>query len=185
MQGLALNASAPLYGRADGILKNSKKSLYKIADPFLNFYFTFIAPNRSLIEIEQTEVIISLIKEKFSQYVSNYWEKLCRQVVPLMKVGGIRFKTASRWWGSPQKDTEIELDVVASSLDGTHILVGEYKWSDKKWNTNELISDLLNKAALLSFTKGKNIIPVLFLKNKAIISNHDIFFPEDVLRFMK
>lgn len=166
-------------------LKNSKKSLYKISDPFLNFYFTFVVPNRSLIEIEQTEVIISLIKEKFNLYVSNYWEKLCRQVVPLMKFGDIRFKTASRWWGSPQKDSAFELDIVAASLDETHILVGECKWSDKKWNTNELIVNLLEKAALLSFTKGKTIIPVLFLKNKTTIANQAIFFPEDVLRFMK
>ena len=33
--------------------KNSKKSLYKISDPFMNFYFQFIAPNRSFIEIGQ------------------------------------------------------------------------------------------------------------------------------------
>ena len=29
--------------------KSSKKSLYKISDPFMNFYFQFIAPNRSFI----------------------------------------------------------------------------------------------------------------------------------------
>lgn len=28
--------------------RNAKKSLYKIADPFMNFYFTFVVPNRSL-----------------------------------------------------------------------------------------------------------------------------------------
>jgi AAA+ ATPase superfamily predicted ATPase len=29
---------------------NSKKSLYKISDLFMNFYFQFIIPNRSFIE---------------------------------------------------------------------------------------------------------------------------------------
>jgi AAA+ ATPase superfamily predicted ATPase len=42
--------------------KNSKKSIYRIADPFLHFYFRFVVPNRSFIEIGQTDSVLKKIK---------------------------------------------------------------------------------------------------------------------------
>ena len=33
--------------------KNAKKSLYKIADPFMAFYYQFVVPNRSFIELDR------------------------------------------------------------------------------------------------------------------------------------
>lgn len=96
--------------------KNSKKSLYKIADPFLNFYFHFVVPNCSFIEIEQADTVIKKIKERFSDYVAWYWEKLCRNAVPFLQINGIKFNTASNYWGTPAKNTPIEIDVVAESF---------------------------------------------------------------------
>jgi len=41
--------------------KSTKKSLYKINDPFLNFYFSFIVPNRSLIGAGLADLEIDLV----------------------------------------------------------------------------------------------------------------------------
>jgi AAA+ ATPase superfamily predicted ATPase len=166
--------------------KNSKKSIYKIADPFLNFYFCFVVPNRSFIEIEQTKTVSMRIKEQFADYVSRYWENLCRAVIPFLDIHGIKFDVASVYWGTPVKDRQIEIDVVAESLDKKHLLVGECKWREKQMNIPQLFSELEEKAALLPFAKGKQIIPVLFLKRQPKKKFDKIIFStEDVVRLLK
>ncbi|MDR3327069.1 MAG: ATP-binding protein [Prevotellaceae bacterium] len=166
--------------------KNSKKSLYKIADSFLHFYFRFVVPNRSFIEIEQASTVTKRIKEQFSGYVSWYWEKLCREAVPFLNIDDIHFNVASNYWGTPAKDKPIEIDVVAESQDGRHLLVGECKWWDKEPNVKELFAELEKKALLLPFAKGKKVIPVLFLKNKVKNeTERKIFFTEDILEIVK
>ena len=162
--------------------KNSKKSLYKIADPFLNFYFRFIVPNRSFIEMDRTDAAVKQIKEQFDQYVSWYWERMCREAVPFLEINGVHFGAAAGYWGTPAKNRPIEIDVVAESFDGKHVLVGECKWQEKTINVQQLISELEEKSALLPFVKNKTIIPVLFLKNSTENEKEGtVFLPKDVL----
>jgi len=162
--------------------KNSKKSLYKIADPFLNFYFRFVVPNRSFIEIERSNVVIGCIKEQFAGYVSWHWEKLCREAVPFLEINGIHFNTASNYWGTPVKNKQIEIDVIAESQDGKFLLIGECKWWDKEIDVPQLFAELEEKSGLLPFAKDKIIIPALFLKNKPKNEfGKNIFYPKDVL----
>jgi AAA+ ATPase superfamily predicted ATPase len=166
--------------------KNSKRSLYKIADPFLNFYFKYVVPFRSFIETEQADVVLNRIKEHFSKYVSFYWEILCRDAVPHLNINGITFNPAARWWGNPTKDVAIELDLVATSQNGNHLLVGECKWSDKMLPVEELFADLERKAALLPFSKGKTIVPALFLKRKpTTMPAKTVFLPDDILAVLR
>lgn len=163
--------------------RNSKRSLYKIADPFLDFYFRFVVPNRSFIEIDQANAVIKRIKEQFAGYVSWYWEKLCREAIPFLEINGICFNPASNYWGTPAKDRLIEIDVIAESQDGKYLLVGECKWSDKELDIARLFAELEEKAALLPFAKGKTVIPALFLKNKTDIDTQKaIFDTEDIVR---
>ncbi len=161
--------------------KNSKKSLYKIADPFLYFYFKFVVPNRSFIEVEKGEVIIEKIKAHFNEYVSIHWEKICRAAVPRLTVEGLSFLNASRWWGSPKKNVELEIDVLACSVDEKYLLAGECKWNEKNVNNQQLIKELKEKAELLPFAKGKTVIPALFLKKGNKKGEENVFFPEDLL----
>ena len=163
--------------------KNSKKSLYRIADPFLNFYFRFVIPNRSFIEIARTDAAVQQVKEQFAGYVSWHWERICKEAVPFLDVNGVRFGTATGYWGTPVKNRPIEIDVVAESQDGSRLLVGECKWQDKAIDTRQLFAELEEKAALLPFAKGKTVVPVLFLKNRVENENGEkIFLPEDILR---
>jgi AAA+ ATPase superfamily predicted ATPase len=163
--------------------KNSKKSLYKIADPFLHFYFKNVVPNRSYIETEQIETIIEQIKTYFPEYVSLIWEKLCRQAVSFLNINGTTFKPAARWWGKT-KGKEIEIDVISESTDGKYLLVGECKWNEKKYNTEHLFYELNEKAKCLPFAEGKIIVPILFLKKNNTKLNL-IYFPEDILHCLK
>jgi hypothetical protein len=134
----------------------------------------------------QVDLVLNRVKEQFASYVAAQWEKLCRDAVPFLKIDGITFGPASRWWGNAAKDQQIELDVVAASQDGKHLLLGECKWSDKALDASELFYQLESKAALLPFTKDKTLLFVAFLKHPAKnTQDRKILYPEDILTALK
>lgn len=161
--------------------KNSKRSLYRVMDPFLNFYYKFVISNRSFIELGRTKPINSQMQVQFPGFVGECWERICRKTLSGNEVDGICYGMASRWWGSVSRDRRIELDVVAESLDKKHLLVGECKWTGTD-DASRLISQLKEKASLLPFAKDHEIIPVLFMKEQSF--NTDgcrIIYPKEIL----
>ena len=168
--------------------KNAKKSLYKIADPFMAFYYKFVVPNRSFIELGRRLPIEQALTTHFSEYVSMQWEKLCRDAVTGNLVNGVVYGQAKRWWGSvlneDKKPEQVEFDVMAESLDKKSLLVGECKWTTGE-NDKQLTAALLRKANLLPFAKNYTIVPVLFLKNAPKGDSENVMLPEDVVELMK
>ncbi len=168
--------------------KNAKKSLYKIADPFMAFYYQFVVPNRSFIELGRRLPLEQALAAHFSEYVSMHWEKLCRDAVTGNMVNGIVYGKAKRWWGpllnEDKKPEQIEIGVMAESLDKKYLLVGECKWTNQE-NGKQLTAELLRKANLLPFTKNYNILPVLFLKNAPKDDVRNTMLPESVVELMK
>ena len=67
----------------------------------------------------------------FSEYVRMQWEKYCRDAVTGNLVRGTLYGKAKRWWGTvlneQKKPETIACDVIAASLDGKQLLVGECK----------------------------------------------------------
>ena len=168
--------------------KNAKKSLYKIADPFMAFYYQFVVPNRSFIELGRRLPIEQALAAPFPEYVSMHWEKLCRDAVTVNMVNGIVYGKAKRWWGSilneDKKPEQVEFDVMAESLDKKYLLVGECKWTTGE-NGKQLTAELLRKANLLPFAKSYTIVPILFLKNAPKDDAGNAMLPEDVIKMMR
>ena len=165
--------------------KNSKKSLYHIADPFISFYFKFVVPNRSFIELGRQAPIEQVLRQGMHIHISQEWEKLCRMAVTGNAIEGTVYGEARRWWGSIVnelgKPEQIELDVVAESLDKKCLLVGECKWTSGE-NMTGIADSLLRKGRLLPYAEGKEVIPVLFLKNVQGSSQANVLLPSDICR---
>ena len=168
--------------------KNAKKTLYKIADPFMDFYYRFVVPNKSFIELGRKLPIEQSLDKHFSEYVSKWWELLCRHAVTGNLINDVLYGKAKRWWGSvineENKPEQIEIDVIAESLDGKFLLVGECKWTTQE-NASLLISGLMRKVNLLQFTKKYTIVPVLFLKEIPEGEVENLFLPHDVINLFK
>ena len=168
--------------------KSSKKSLYKITDPFMAFYYQFIVPNRSFIELGRRLPIDPALNAHFSEYVSAHWEKLCRDAVSGNLVNGVLYDKAKRWWGTVHNDEnkpeQVEFDVMAESLDRKFLLVGECKWTTQE-NAKLLTAELLRKATLLPFAKKYTIVPVLFLKNAPTNDVGNTMLPSHVIELMR
>lgn len=164
--------------------KNSKKSLYKITDSFMAFYYQFVVPNRSFIELDRRLPIEQAMDMHFSEYVSKLWERLCRDSVTGNLINNVLYDKAKRWWGTvlneEGKPEQVEIDVIAESLDKKYLLVGECKWTTLE-NGKLLTAELLRKANLLPFAEGHTIVPMLFLKNTPKNDMGNTLLPSDVI----
>lgn len=117
-----------------------------------------------------------------------HWEKLCRDAVTGNQIDGIVYSRAKRWWGSvlneDRKPEQIEIDVMAESLDKKYLLVGECKWTNQESGA-QLTAELLRKASLLPFAGNYTILPVLFLKNAPKDDAGNAMLPENVVESMR
>jgi len=164
--------------------KSSKKSLYKITDSFMAFYYQFVVPNRSFIELDRRLPIEQAMDMHFSEFVSKLWERLCRDSVTGNLINNVLYDKAKRWWGTvlneEGKPEQVEIDVIAESLDKKYLLVGECKWTTLE-NGKLLTAELLRKANLLPFAEGHTIVPMLFLKNTPKNDMGNTLLPSDVI----
>ncbi|MCD6274186.1 MAG: ATP-binding protein [Deltaproteobacteria bacterium] len=167
-------------------LKSTKKSLYKISDPFMNFYFSFIVPNKSRLEFGLIEQVWNEINGKLNQYVSEQWEELCRNAVPRLKIKGKTFSPAQRWWGKGIDRKPMELDVVAESTDKSTLLIGEVKWMNNI-SVRKILNELKVKTENAPFIQNRKLIHVLFLKQRPVQAPNEIMIitPADIIAVLK
>ncbi len=156
--------------------KNTKKSLYKIGDPFLRFYFNYVVPNRTLIETEQIDIVKEKMMKGFNQYVSETYEELCRKCIPFLFRRHGNFTRAKRYWTK-----EVEVDLISKDAYKDVYIVGEVKWNDNI-KLNSVIGLLNNKIAKIHFLKNKKIIKVVFGKKHLTTKTRNYFAPEDVIK---
>ena len=130
--------------------EKSKLGLYRIHDRFFEFWFKYVFPNRSKLEIGKSGEVLRMIKETFNQHLSFAFEDVCKQhCLELMREGSIWFSSIGRWW---QKNEEI--DIVALNEENREIYFGEAKWSRKPVGI-DILDDLKRKAVLVEWYRGK------------------------------
>ena len=112
----------------------SKKGLYFIKDNFFRFWFRYVLPYKSQLEIGNAKFVLSKIKESFYNFVSKTYEDLAIKYIlqnyDVLKCG--------RWW-----DKSNEIDAVGIAND--YLIVAECKYSNKKVGI-DILEDLKQKA---------------------------------------
>jgi uncharacterized protein len=143
--------------------RSSKRTLYKISDPFLRFWFRFIEVNRSRLGAGQVAAVEDEIVQRLGHHVSEVWEELARASVPFLPLGGRAWGPAGRWWGPGLDRRPLEVDVVAEANDGRTVLVGEVKWSAQR-DARALLAELATKARWLPVAAGKELVLAVWLR---------------------
>lgn len=161
--------------------KSAKRSLYKLDDPFLIFYFRFLQPNKSRLEACPAAEVLADVARELPLHVSIVWEELARAGVPLCGVGGRRWGPARRWWGAGADGRPAELDVVAESLDGKAVLVGEAKWTAAQIDPAAAKERLLSLARRLPFIRGRQVVPAVWAKHGGEKASVHVVTPEEAL----
>ena len=146
--------------------RSTRRSLYRLDDPFLLFWYRFVAPNRSRLEHDLIEPVLGEVLAQLPGHVAEVWEGLARDSVVRLPLHGVRWSPAARWWGKGADGASLEIDVVAESTDRRQLLVGEAKWSDRA-DPAALLAALARKAARLPFRRGRPVRHALWLKRGA------------------
>lgn len=139
----------------------SKKGEYYIKDNFLRFYFSYVFPYRSQLEIGNIEFVLDRLRLTFNEFVGKTYEDLAREYV----LNNFNVIKCGRWW---DKDTEIDILAIGDEFT----LFRECKWQNRKV-TMKILKDLIEKSKKIEVNDKKYI---LFSKKG---------FTEDLIEFAK
>lgn len=141
--------------------EKSKQGLYRLHDKFFTFWFKYVFPNRSWLEIGNVDYVLKLIRDTFEHHISTIYEDVCKdQSRDLMKTGFMRYTTIGKWWSKTE-----EMDIVALDEETKTAYFGECKWSNKKIG-DDVYQNLIRKSQLVEWHKGKrNDRFILFSKS--------------------
>jgi hypothetical protein len=162
-------------------IKSTKRTLYKLNDNFLTFWYRYIQPNKSLLEMDLIDEVFSECEKFFSFHHSEIWEELARGSTSSLAIGNIAWKPAHRWWGTGKDGKKMEVDVIAESFDGKSMLFGEVKWNEKI-NCSSLVEKFDYIISNFPGLPNKKFFKALWLKTKPE-KNIDlpIIYPKNVL----
>ncbi|MCA9973514.1 MAG: ATP-binding protein [Anaerolineales bacterium] len=125
--------------------EKSRQGRYVITDPYLRFYFRFLAPHLAAIEQGRVRQATSLLHDHLLDFIGTHtFEELCREWVnQAAERGSLPFlpeRTGSFW------SRQAQVDVVAINWRAKAILLGECKWG-KRAVDRDVIQALVNKTA--------------------------------------
>jgi AAA+ ATPase superfamily predicted ATPase len=106
----------------------TQRVLYRLADPYLRFWFRYVSPFQSLLQLGKApEVWEREIRPTFDEFVARTtWEEVCHQYLWRRLAAGrlpVSFAQLGRWW-----DGEDEIDLVGLWRNRATV-VGECKWT--------------------------------------------------------
>ena len=132
----------------------SKKKLYFIKDNFFRFWFRYVFPYQSYLEIEEINYVLNKkIKMDFHLFVSSIFEKICRDLTFSQQkifIKDFEILKIGKWWNKNQ-----EIDIIA--LGENDILFGECKWWKNKVGVN-ILDNLKEKSKYVKWKNTKNTI---------------------------
>jgi len=144
--------------------EKSKKGLYQIDDHFLRFWFRYVHPNQSGLDLGLTDAILEQrIRPDLDHFAATAFEEAAQAfVAKLAQTGRLAFlpERIGGWW-----DRNAEIDVLAISQSEKAVLVGECKWSVNPIGIN-VLENLKQKAnVLLQNSEIQNVQYALFSRS--------------------
>lgn len=139
---------------------NASRGLYRLADPFFRFWFTFVRPNLGPLDKGDEDLIWThVIEPKLNEYASISFEDICKDYLYQKNREGklpFVFTKLGRWWHKGE-----EIDIVAESADRSRVLLGECKFK----NSPMQIGDFFRLSAKIGFYDDFSAEYFLFSKN--------------------
>ena len=167
-------------------MKSTRRSLYKLNDPFLMFWYQYVQVNRSLLERDLLDEVYAELQKTFPSYVAAVWEDLARASTDKIDLAGMKWSPAQRWWGRGRDGKNMEVDIVSESLDGQSILLGEAKW-EMRTNLKRVIDKMNYCAHNFPHTNGRKVVLACWLKefDKGGSATEIVLSPEEVITALR
>jgi hypothetical protein len=140
-----------LVKRNDPVLGKERLGRYCIKDNFFNFWYKFIFPNQTSINLGNPKIVFDLVKENLNSYIGRIFEGIIKELFVLYNTKEIKglklnFENIGSWWD--RKGNEI--DLLAYNLKEKTFIVGEIKWTNKPMDS-DVVEELLRKSKLLGY----------------------------------
>ncbi|MFH1248531.1 MAG: DUF234 domain-containing protein [archaeon] len=140
-----------LLGRKDPVLGKEKLGRYVVRDNFFKFWYKFIFPNQTPLNLGNTKLISDMIKENLNGYAGRVFEDIVRELLILYNTREIKglklnFENIGSWWDRNSN----EIDILAYNLKEKNFLVGEVKWTNKQLDI-EVVEELERKSKFINY----------------------------------
>lgn len=129
----------------------SKRVMYRIKDNYLNFWFKYVYPNRTLIEGGYADSVADRIIDRMDEELVSYvYERIAQDYVAAnwYDMTGRMYGLVGKWW-----DKREEIDIVAVNENENMILFGECKYRKRKVDM-KVYKDLVKKSASVKWGKA-------------------------------
>lgn len=143
-----------LVKRNDPVLGKEKLGRYQIRDNFFRFWYKFVFPNETPLNMDNTKLVSDSIKENLNSYVGRVFEDVIKELLIMYNTKEIKgtklnFENMGSWW---DKNTN-EIDVLAYNTKEKTYLLGEVKWTNKLLDS-DVVEELLRKSKFINL-EGK------------------------------
>lgn len=127
--------------------ERSRQGRYRLLDPYLRFYFRFLANHQDAIAMGRVQAVWQQIQRHMVDFIGTHtFEELCREwVARLGDRGQLPFipqRVGSFWSGRAQ------VDVVAINWMDREILLGEVKWTRQRVG-KRVVTGLIEKTPMV------------------------------------
>jgi len=138
--------------------KSERRTRYYISDNLFRFYYRLVIGRRQVVSDPTEKKMSKNMEKEFPDYMGRVFETMCSEYI-MERMG---YPVIDKWWGSPAKDVNAEIDVIGSvgNMGKTEGLFAGCKFSNKQVGIEELL--LLKEYS--GFVKGFDV------KNYALFS---------------
>ncbi len=122
--------------------KSTRVGNYVLKDYFFRFWFRYIYPNSSLIEIGKPDIVLDIIKRDFNNYLDTIFEDISGELLQNLSLNGKLplFTKWGKWWRMDH-----EIDLVATNEATGDILFCDCTWEDTETDKS-IMEELLEKS---------------------------------------
>ncbi len=140
-----------LAGRKDPVLGKERLGRYCVRDNFFKFWYKFILPNQTPLNLGNTKLVSDLIKENLNGYVGRVFEDIVKELLILYNTKEIKglklnFENIGSWWDRNNN----EIDILAYNLKEKNFLLGEIKWTNKPLDI-DVVEELERKSKYIHY----------------------------------
>lgn len=147
--------------------KNKKKVRYSIKDNFFDFWFKFVNPNFSDLEVGNIQKTEDKIFSQFNPYVGKKFEKVAEEILSHLNTDGklpFGFNRISNFWDRTRDGQPIEIDLIAINEKEKKLLVVECKWENEV-SAKKLLSATQEKVQAIPLFEKYKIYYAFFARS--------------------
>jgi uncharacterized protein len=132
----------------------SRAGRYHITDPYLRFYFRFLADRQDQLALGAQDIALAEITRHMIGFIGRYsWEELCREWVLRASAFG-ELPATSDHVGSAW-NSKVQIDVACINSMEKILVLGECKWTLSRSECKVVAELIEERAAMIIPARGK------------------------------